>query len=92
MKLLTILLAALLVIGFSCNVSAISCPVIKPGVFGICIQECFRDIDCGYGGKCCFNGCGRVCNYEALCQVCKNIHKYIPQTIKFRIVRNLKKK
>ncbi|XP_053376969.1 papilin-like [Mercenaria mercenaria] len=37
------------------------CPVIESDTFGICVEECQNDGECGGSQKCCNNGCGQTC-------------------------------
>ncbi|XP_072173799.1 leishmanolysin-like peptidase [Diadema setosum] len=37
------------------------CPRVDPDTAGICVSACTLDRDCGWGEKCCSNGCGHVC-------------------------------
>ncbi|XP_053545555.1 WAP four-disulfide core domain protein 3-like isoform X2 [Bombina bombina] len=38
-----------------------SCPPLKPGSAGICVNRCDQDSDCQGNLKCCSNGCGKTC-------------------------------
>jgi len=42
------------------------CPGLPPDTFGICVEMCMSDSDCGDGQLCCSNGCGHVC-MDAVC-------------------------
>ena len=37
------------------------CPVVPSNSGGICVQECYEDIDCPNIQLCCSNGCGHTC-------------------------------
>ncbi|XP_063438149.1 chelonianin-like [Mytilus trossulus] len=37
------------------------CPLVQPGSFGTCVEECSGDEGCPGDKKCCSNGCGHVC-------------------------------
>ncbi|XP_052766205.1 uncharacterized protein LOC128207366 isoform X2 [Mya arenaria] len=47
-----------------------SCPALDEDNFGICVEECQSDSDCGGPRKCCDNGCGHTCSHPQGYDVC----------------------
>lgn len=53
------------------------CPVIKPGQLGFCIHECNTDMDCPYGKKCCFKGCGNSFSNQSQFDIFSNVSIFL---------------
>ena len=44
------------------------CPAVPTGVMGMCVNQCENDAHCSGNGKCCSNGCGKVCTEPEPCK------------------------
>jgi len=52
---------------WNCTKMACECSCPEPMGFGMCVEMCMSDEDCGIGEMCCSNGCGHTCQ-KAICE------------------------